>query len=272
MLERLKICFFHPSLIGMYSRDKFWRVFSYVVMLIILMMLPPVFEAIKYDGFSNNEFKEMKNSFIAARDSIPACEINNYKFYLSGEKAVVNIQGVLVGFGELPNNQIGVLLEENEVFLCSMGVKICSFTYKELGLDNINFSSLAYFNYADANAVNLQNDFIKLKLAIKYMTTSLKPVWAITYVLVSFLIIVGGFFLISLLFGLILKMGTPLQFSEIYVTVIYGLTIGVFGYVLGSLLSFPAIDYIASLVSIIFVYRAVRILVINRIITKEIKM
>lgn len=272
MLNRFEASIFKPRLIGAYSRDKLWFVFLYMLIMICIMMIPIAIEVISYDGFTDNEFKSMKNSYISQKEKIPVSSINNYKFYMNEENiTTIYLSGYAIGFGEVPNSNVGIYLANDHVSVCLLGVALVDYSYKDLNLENIDFYRLAFYEAKyDTNGA-LYDDFLKIKQAINIMTNDIKPLWMISYSLAMLIITVCGYLLISLLLTLVVKIGTNLAFKEVYVTVIYSLTVGCLGKLFSQLLSFELLDYIGSFLTIIYLSKAMKILILNRLIENSLK-
>ena len=271
MLKRLSVSFFRPSMIGAFASDKLWRVFLYMLLMIFLMIIPDTIMAITYRGFSETEFQAMKTDYINQSLKVPPCQIEDYKYYVyDDEDSIIRIQGIDVAFKGSPKTEIGLELQENGVAVCSYGKALVFYSWKELNLEKIDFTSLAYFNYDSPNASELYSQFVKLRGAIDIITMDMKPLWAVSYVLGNLIFIIIGYVMAVLLFSLVVKIGTPLSYREVFTTIVYGFSMAVFGYVVCTFFNLPYLDIVFSLVSIVFIWRAVRVLILNKLIQSKI--
>ena len=271
MLKRLSVSFFRPSMIGAFASDKLWRVFLYMLLMIFLMIIPDTIMAITYRGFSETEFQAMKTDYINQASIVPSCQIENYKFYMyDDEDTVIRIQGIDVAFKGTPKTEIGLELQENGVVVCFYGNRVVHYSWKELNLDKIDFTSLSYFKYDSSNTNELYSQFVKLRGAIDIITMDMKPLWAVSYIFINLVFIVIGYVMALLLFSFVVKLGTPLSYREVFTTIVYGFSMAVFGYVVCTFFNLPYLDIVFSLVSIVFIWRAIRVLILNKLIQSKI--
>lgn len=271
MLKRLSVSFFRPSMIGAFASDKFWRVFLYMLLMIFLMIIPDTIMAITYRGFSETEFQAMKTDYINQASIVPSCQIENYKFYMyDDEDTVIRIQGIDVAFKGTPKTEIGLELQENGVVVCFYGNRVVHYSWKQLNLDKIDFTSLSYFKYDSSNTSELYSQFVKLRGAIDIITMDMKPLWAVSYIFINLVFIVIGYVMALLLFSFVVKLGTPLSYREVFTTIVYGFSMAVFGYVVCTFFNLPYLDIVFSLVSIVFIWRAIRVLILNKLIQSKI--
>ncbi len=271
MLKRLSVSFFRPSMIGAFASDKLWRVFLYMLLMIFLMIIPDTILAITYRGFSETEFQAMKTDYINQASIVPSCQIENYKFYMyDDEDTVIRIQGIDVAFKGTPKTEIGLELQENGVVVCFYGNRVVHYSWKELNLDKIDFTSLSYFKYDSSNTSELYSQFVKLRGAIDIITMDMKPLWAVSYIFINLVFIVIGYVMALLLFSFVVKLGTPLSYREVFTTIVYGFSMAVFGYVVCTFFNLPYLDIVFSLVSIVFIWRAIRVLILNKLIQSKI--
>ena len=271
MLKRLSVSFFRPSMIGAFASDKFWRVFLYMLLMIFLMIIPDTIMAITYRGFSETEFQAMKTDYINQASIVPSCQIENYKFYMyDDEDTVIRIQGIDVAFKGTPKTEIGLELQENGVGVCFYGNRVVHYSWKQLNLDKIDFTSLSYFKYDSSNTSELYSQFVKLRGAIDIITMDMKPLWAVSYIFINLVFIVIGYVMALLLFSFVVKLGTPLSYREVFTTIVYGFSMAVFGYVVCTFFNLPYLDIVFSLVSIVFIWRAIRVLILNKLIQSKI--
>lgn len=271
MLKRLSVSFFRPSMIGAFASDKLWRVFLYMLLMIFLMIIPDTIMAITYRGFSETEFQAMKTDYINQASIVPSCQIENYKFYMyDDEDTVIRIQGIDVAFKGTPKTEIGLELQENGVVVCFYGNRVVHYSWKELNLDKIDFTSLSYFKYDSSNTSELYSQFVKLRGAIDIITMDMKPLWAVSYIFINLIFIVIGYVMALLLFSFVVKIGTPLSYREVFTTIVYGFSMAVFGYVVCTFFNLPYLDIGFSLVSIVFIWRAIRVLILNKLIQSKI--
>lgn len=271
MLKRLSVSFFRPSMIGAFASDKLWRVFLYMLLMIFLMIIPDTILAITYRGFSETEFQAMKTDYINQASIVPSCQIENYKFYMyDDEDTVIRIQGIDVAFKGTPKTEIGLELQENGVVVCFYGNRVVHYSWKQLNLDKIDFTSLSYFKYDSSNTSELYSQFVKLRGAIDIITMDMKPLWAVSYIFINLVFIVIGYVMALLLFSFVVKLGTPLSYREVFTTIVYGFSMAVFGYVVCTFFNLPYLDIVFSLVSIVFIWRAIRVLILNKLIQSKI--
>lgn len=271
MLKRLSVSFFRPSMIGAFASDKLWRVFLYMLLMIFLMIIPDTIMAITYRGFSETEFQAMKTDYINQASIVPSCQIENYKFYMyDDEDTVIRIQGIDVAFKGTPKTEIGLELQENGVVVCFYGNRVVHYSWKQLNLDKIDFTSLSYFKYDSSNTSELYSQFVKLRGAIDIITMDMKPLWAVSYIFINLVFIVIGYVMALLLFSFVVKLGTPLSYREVFTTIVYGFSMAVFGYVVCTFFNLPYLDIVFSLVSIVFIWRAIRVLILNKLIQSKI--
>ena len=271
MLKRLSVSFFRPSMIGAFASDKFWRVFLYMLLMIFLMIIPDTIMAITYRGFSETEFQAMKTDYINQASIVPSCQIENYKFYMyDDEDTVIRIQGIDVAFKGTPKTEIGLELQENGVVVCFYGNRVVHYSWKQLNLDKIDFTSLSYFKYDSSNTSELYSQFVKLRGAIDIITMDMKPLWAVSYIFINLVFIEIGYVMALLLFSFVVKLGTPLSYREVFTTIVYGFSMAVFGYVVCTFFNLPYLDIVFSLVSIVFIWRAIRVLILNKLIQSKI--
>lgn len=262
MINRLKVSVFKPSLIGCYANDKIWRLFVYALLMIVFLILPNIMSIATFNGVSSDTFNSIQDQLRSEIDSIPVSVIVDGKLLIKEEdKTIVKVNQYQIGFGKMP--LVGFFLDTDSFSVVSMGMIGASYSYQKLGIENLDIK------LAIRGIDNQGMDLIKG--AINTMLLDSKPIWGtveiLLYLAIYLFSYVGGCFLFALLLKLTFG---DLKYREVFTVVLYGFTVAVFGYTLGTLYNLYIIDILCSVVSVFFIWRAMRVLAINRMIQKNI--
>ncbi len=263
MLNRIKVSLFKPSMIGAYAKDKVWMLLVYSLIMIAIMMIPTVISCFTFSGITKDSFEYYQSEYIKKSAEIPNAIVTDYYFTMGEEKPkIVEVGGMNIGFDIAPQN--GLYIYQDGVSYVSMGIYMFTYTWAQLELENLEFHDLAVDSFEDS-----YQDFADIKYAINIVLDDLKPLLIVGQIVAALIVITLFYFISIALFSLIIKISTPLKYREVFTTTLYGMTMASLGYTFGELYNLYLLDVVFSFISMIFIYKAIKVLIINRIIQKK---
>lgn len=252
MYKRFKASLTKPSMVFLYIKDSFWKVFSYLLIMTTLLTIPAIVVAISKPGMLFPSYNEINNGinkeFVNANLKVENGKLINDNS--TSKNFVIDDFTFVVGTIPRTNTPYIILFEENRVALymsaSTMVIEISSFKYENSELNNIVFSS------EESNTLT--------KEIVKLFDSSLIVVY-ISQIFIGYLL---DYLLIALLLTALSMMirRLPLNFSSIFKTNVYLLTGWVVFNLIITLFGFNDLYYFTVIVAYVYqmiAYRMIRV-------------
>lgn len=268
MIERFKTCLCYPRLIGQYVIDRKRTIFLYMVLLSLLCLVPTFIHIVRYSPTNNQAISNIKSEIMEKADDLEGGYILNGQLNVT-KPATLTVGSVRV----IINDNIDqddllysfvATFKDNKVNIYYNMVVGYSFTYQELGLDNLNFNSLI-----DSTSENYMTSILKLKGAIDIIYDEVRDNYIMVEIIDTYLMLVLEYFLISLLLAVVFRMWRNISFKIILKICIYSLTITNVVILIGELFYFDWLFYVGVFLGAFYASTALRSINIIKIEGKE---
>ncbi|VEU80274.1 DUF1189 family protein [Haploplasma axanthum] len=256
MYKRFKASLTKPSMVFLYIKDSFWKVFSYLLIMTALLTIPAIVVSISKPEMLFPSYNEINNGinkeFVNANLKIENGKLINEN--ATSKNFVIDDFTFVVGTIPRTNTPYIILFEESRVTLymsaSTMAIEISSFKYENSELNNIVFST------DEANIVT--------KETIKLFDSSLIVVY-VSQIFIGYLL---DYLLIALVLTALSMMmrRLPLSFGNIFKTNIYLLTGWVIFNLIITLFGFNDLYYFTIIVAYVYqmiAYRMIRVVKTN---------
>lgn len=269
MLRRLRASLANPSSISDYKNDNLFLVLLYMIVFCFLATLPVLITSVKTKGTSYTTKYQVRELLVENRDNVIKGGISENTLTITNE-----VEGFILGdtIGIiLPTDQTNpaMLLQEriyyaakltdHNVEIYFLGNKVKSYTYTDLGLDEMNFDFLYNNDYKTRTA-----NFERLESAYDKITVDMKPYWVTLNVLAEFFRVFAFAFIIDIICALLMRGLKGLNFKEALVIVIYAFMMEIVGQVIDALYGFTLFSYIGIAIGLIYFVIAIRSVKIDK--------
>lgn len=248
MINRLKVSTSFPSAIGQFIKDKIWYVFLYLFFLSVFTALPTIVRrslqkemdsdvvvAFEQALFNANMPYVIENNQLKTTEKVAPTMIYNNMLFSVNQDSSETLSGILYNFK----------LMNLEIYIGPVRVK--SYTYQEMNVGAFHFN------------MRHQGDNKTLKNIFDYTYNDNKSLLGTSYSIGSVIMyfIEGLFF--SFMLAIILMLNTPrLKFKYRFIISAYAMTMYYMLTLIGELFSFSFLMFIGLILTVIYVNRAYR--------------
>lgn len=257
MLDRLHISLIHPRRIGMFLNDKWIKIILYVLILSVFCALPNIIVASSYKGLDTTAVNNLEVAINNSKDHIPNGSITNYVLnVMDGESGYFYIDSYRISINEENVSGIAIVLKEDGLALTSMGVETYKINYKDLDLENLNFTNLK------------AGDFNEIKTIVKVIDKIImktKPIWLPIQIIASIISNFFNYVILCLVMAVILKIGSMIPFVAILKITFYANTISQIALLISNLYGLTLLYYISGILGIAYAILALKSIIITTV-------
>lgn len=269
MLRRLRASLANPSSIPEYKNDNIFLVLLYMIVFCFLATLPILITSVKTSGTSYSTKYQVRELLVENRDNVIQGGISDNTLTITN-KVEGFVLGDTIGIILPTDNTDPLMLLQERVYYAAklndhnveiyfLGNKVKSYTYTELGLDDLNFDFLYNNNYKERTSC-----FERVENAYDKITNDMKPYWITFSVILEFLRIFVFAFIIDIICALLMRGLKGLNFKEALVIVIYAFMMEIVGQVIDALYGFTLFSYIGIAIGLIYFVIAIRSVKIDK--------
>lgn len=258
MINRFRVSISQPGRIGQFLKDKIWKIVLYVLLLSIICSLPSILNVCSYKGFNTTIINEIDTIYDKAKAQtteeailIPN-DVKIVSYKLEGKKKGGFSYNEYLGIGINQSYNKGIVnisFLESSIEITTTNVKIKSYSYNDVNLDNLDFYNL------DVS----EGEFTKLISTLEYIVNDTQGLWGSAIIISNLFINVLDYLIMALLLAIAVMFGSIIPFRFIFRITLYSATIGAVCMLLGNLFNISSAgEIIGFILAFIYTARAMR--------------